>query len=44
MKMNLMGSDHTLQAITGNEYLQLACRKKKQFYEKKSKMFEARNE
>jgi hypothetical protein len=29
-KMNLMGSDHTLQAITGNEYLKLACRDQKQ--------------
>ena len=29
MKMNLMGSDHTLQAITGNKYFKLACRKKK---------------
>jgi hypothetical protein len=33
MKMNLMGSDHTLQAITGNEYLKLACRKKTVFLE-----------
>jgi hypothetical protein len=32
MKMNLMGSDHTLQAITGNVYLKLACRKKKHFF------------
>jgi hypothetical protein len=33
MKMNLMGNDHILQAITGNKYLKLACRKKKVFIE-----------
>jgi len=29
MKMNLMGSDHTLQAITGNEYFEACMQKEK---------------